>query len=105
MQYSMKTTLLHNEAVQRVVGCVVREGATPHIDAKVVTLCLIESILDLKVAVAAIFPEAGVGGSIPSLATNIVNNLASHRKRVKIFAPTICAPQFLRFHFWHRWFE
>ena len=41
--------------------------------------------------------KAGVGGSIPSLATNIFNNLATAQERVKIFCAnntrtSVCLP-------------
>jgi hypothetical protein len=43
--------------------------------------------------------KAGVGGSIPSLATNPFNNLASLKNRVKFLPRTIRAHRFAYFHF------
>ena len=50
--------------------------------------------------------KAGVGGSIPSLATNIFNNLAAVKKRVKLseraqYAHIGC----FKFHFWRLTFK
>jgi hypothetical protein len=47
--------------------------------------------------------KAGVGGSIPSLATNTFNNLATAGKACKIFSREQYANiELLTFHFWRR---
>jgi hypothetical protein len=47
--------------------------------------------------------KAGVGGSIPSLATNNFNNLATAGKACKIFSREQYANiELLTFHFWRR---